>query len=339
MKPIAILAIVVLLQVGAPRPSNPAPDLTAARDAAAKSPRMRSLVVRWRGKVVLEYYADGRASRLFNIKSASKSIISTLVGIAIERRLLKGVNQPIADFFPALHRDADERKRRITIEDLLTMRSGLESTSFDNYGTWVRSPNWVRFVLERPMVSDPGSELEYSTGSSHLLSAILTKATGKSTWQFAQEALATPLGIKLSPWPRDPQGIYFGGNDMLMTSRQMLAFGELQLNRGRMRGRQIVPQAWVDTSCEGRGRSQFNPDQQYGYGWWIRDFVGRQGCFAWGYGGQYIIVFRDLDLVVVTTSVTTPDAERRDYRRSIFGLVENHILGPLAGGSSSGVRP
>ena len=118
-----------------------------------------------------------------------------------------------------------------------------------------------------------------------------------------------------------------------MTSRQMLAFGELYLNRGRVRGRQIVPQAWVDTSCEGRGRSQFNPDQLYGYGWWIRDFHGREGCFAWGYGGQYIFVFRDLDLVVVTTSETTADAERRDYRRSILGLVENQIIDPLAAAS------
>jgi CubicO group peptidase (beta-lactamase class C family) len=100
-----------------------------------------------------------------------------------------------------------------------------------------------------------------------------------------------------------------------------------------VRGRQIVPQAWVDTSCEARGRSQFNPDQQYGYGWWIRDFHGREGCFAWGYGGQYIFVFRDLDLVVVTTSETTADAERRDYRRSILGLVENQIIDPLAAAS------
>ena len=178
-----------------------------------------------------------------------------------------------------------------------------------------------------------GVDVDYSTGSSHLLSAILTKATGRNTWQFAQEALGTPLAIKISPWPRDPQGIYFGGNEMLMTARQMLAFGELYLNRGRVRGRQIVPQAWVDTSCEGRGRSQFNPDQQYGYGWWIRDFHGREGCFAWGYGGQYIFVFRDLDLVVVTTSETTADAERRDYRRSILGLVENQIIDPLAAAS------
>jgi CubicO group peptidase (beta-lactamase class C family) len=263
---------------------------------------------------------------LSNIKSASKSIISALVGIAIERRLIKGVEQPIADYFPELRKDSDPRKQKITIEDLLTMRSGLESTSFDNYGEWVRSRNWVRFVLEQPLAAEPGTGMEYSTGSTHLLSAILTKATRRNTWQFAQEALGTPLGITFARWPRDPQGIYFGGNEMLMTPRQMLAFGELYLNKGRAKGRQIVPAAWVETSCKGRGRSRFNPDQLYGYGWWLRDFGEEESCFAWGYGGQYIFLFRDLDLVVVTTSSTTVSEDRRDHRRAIFDLIQSQLL-------------
>ena len=113
------------------------------------------------------------------------------------------------------------------------MRPGLEGTSNRNYGAWVTSRNWVRHALARPMFAAPGEEMEYSTGNTHLLSAILTQATGKSTWQFANEVLAKPLGFSLAQWPRDPQGIYFGGNDMLMTPRQMLAFGELYLNDGR----------------------------------------------------------------------------------------------------------
>jgi len=303
----------------------------SVREAAAQLRRLQSLLVSRHGKLVFEYYAKSAApARVTNVKSVSKSIISTLVGIAIDRRILESVNQPIARFFPEVMKDPDPRKARITVEDLLTMRSGLESTSFDNYGAWVRSRNWVTYVLNQPLVSEPGTTMEYSTGSSHLLSAMLTRATKMSTWAFLQESLGKPLGFTFSRWPRDPQGIYFGGNDMLMTPRQMVAFGELYLNRGRVGGRQIVPASWVDASCTPRGRSRFNPDQTYGYGWWMRDFAGRQGCFAWGYGGQYIMLFRDLDLVVVTTSSTAAGDERRDYRRQLFELVERIILAPVA---------
>jgi CubicO group peptidase (beta-lactamase class C family) len=302
-----------------------------ARDAAARLPRLHSLIVVRRGTTVLEYYAKGAAAtRATNVKSVSKSVISTLVGIAIDRGLIKSVNEPIVRYFPQLARDPDPRKARITIEDLLTMRSGLVSTSFDNYGTWVGSRNWIDYILSRPLEAEPGTGMEYSTGNSHLLSAILTKATSQSAWAFGQEVLARPLGFTLSRWPRDPQGIYFGGNDMLMTPKQLLALGELYLNKGRRGERQLLPASWVHASCTGRGRSRFNPDQTYGYGWWLRDFTGRQGCFAWGYGGQYVIVFRDLGLVVVTTSSTSVSDERRDHRRQIFDIVERQIL-PAAG--------
>ncbi len=305
----------------------------AIRAAAAGLPRLRSLLVSRHGTSLFEYYAAGAGpARVENVKSVSKSIISTLVGIAIDRRILEGVSQPIVRFFPEVTKDPDPRKARISVEDLLTMRSGLESTSFDNYGAWVRSRNWVAHVLNQPLVSEPGNSFEYSTGSTHLLSAILTKAAKESTWAFLQESLGKPLGFTFSRWPRDPQGIYFGGNEMLMTPRQMLAFGELYLNRGRVGVRQVVPPLWVDASCTPRGRSRFNPDQTYGYGWWIRDFGGRQGCFAWGYGGQYIMVFRDLDLVVVTTSSTAVGDERRDHRQQIFELVERLILEPVSAG-------
>jgi CubicO group peptidase (beta-lactamase class C family) len=288
---------------------------------------MHALLVSHRGRLTLEYYAKGySAGRLANVKSASKSIIAALVGIAIDRKLIGGVREPIARWFPELRTDPDPRRRAITIEDLLTMRSGLESTSGGNYGRWVSSRNWVRFALERPMVSDPGTSMEYSTGTSHLLSAILTKASGRSTHQFASEVLAGPLGIALARWPRDPQGIFFGGNEMLLTPRQMIAIGELWLNRGRANGRQIVPAAWVETSCEPRTRSRFDPDREYGYGWWIQTFNRHRACFAWGFGGQYIFVFRELDLVVAVSSSTADSDERRGYRRQLFDLLEAHVL-------------
>jgi CubicO group peptidase (beta-lactamase class C family) len=307
---------------------KPWPDFSSgARNAAAALPQLHSLVVSHRGAVLFEHHARGySATRQANIKSASKSIIAALVGIAIEKTLIPGVDEPIVRWFPELRKDTDKRKQRITIEDLLTMRSGLESTSGGNYGPWVNSRNWVRYALDRPMVSDPGTSMEYSTGTSHILSAILTKATKKSTHQFATEVLARPLGITLARWTRDPQGIYFGGNEMSMTPRQMVTFGEMWRNGGRAKGQQVVPAAWVETSCRPRTRSRWDPDREYGYGWWSQEFDGHRACFAWGFGGQYIFVFRDLELVIAVTSATDVSDERRGYRRRLFDLLETHIL-------------
>ena len=332
---------------GVVRDSAPAPVWSPdAIDAAARTlPRLRSLLVSRGGEVVFEgSYNGARLDRPANIKSASKSIISALVGIAIDRGIIPGVQTPILTYFPDLRQAADARKREITVEHLLTMRAGLEGTSNRNYGAWVTSRDWVRHALARPMFAAPGEEMEYSTGNTHLLSAILTKATSRSTWQFANEALARPLAFTLAQWPRDPQGIYFGGNEMLMTPRQMLAFGELYLNRGRAGGRQIVPESWVDASCEGRARTRrpgnpafdpirgFDPmrDRKYGYGWWVYEIHGYDACFAWGYGGQYIFVVPEVELVMVTTSSPDVSEERRGHRQVIFDILDRLVVGPTA---------
>ena len=319
-----------------------------AIDAAARSlPRLHSLLVSQRGELIFErYYNRRRPEQPANIKSAAKSVISALVGIALDRGLIADVRTPIVTFFPEVARDPDPGKKAITVEDLLTMRSGLEGTSNRNYGAWVTSRNWVEHALARPMFAPPGAIMEYSTGNTHLLSAILTKASGKSTWQFANDVLANPLGFTLASWPRDPQGIYFGGNDMLMTPRQMVAFGELYLNRGRANGRQIVPERWVARSCEGRrrefrpgerfGRGAANPfpdpmrDRQYGYLWWVYNIGGHETCFAWGYGGQYIFVVPDLDLVIVTTASPDVSEERRGHRQRVFDILLRQVVEPLA---------
>lgn len=325
------IAFVCLLSLSAPRVLRGQPSSASQLTASASHlPQLRSLLVSHRGQIVSEYYAKGvRSTSLANIKSASKSLISTLVGVAIDRGLIKGLREPIVSWYPELRQDKDPRKQRITIEDLLTMRSGLESTSGRNYGRWVQSPNWVRFALTRPMVANPGDGMQYSTGSSHLLSDILTKVTKVSTWQFANDALAKPLGFTLARWPTDGQGIYFGGNEMLLTPMQMVSIGELYLHRGLVNGKQVMPAAWVDTSCVPRTASVFDGDRKYGYGWWMQDFQGGAACFAWGFGGQYIMVFRDLDLVVVVTSSTSVNDERFGYRRQLFELIEQQVLTPL----------
>jgi CubicO group peptidase (beta-lactamase class C family) len=183
--------------VGHAQTDGPPPaGLDAAIEAAGGLPRLHSFLVSWRGALLVErYFTGARASRAVNIKSASKSIISALVGVAIDRGVIAGVRQPIGRYFPDLLK-GDSRKQQITIEDLLTMRSGLQSTSSEHYGPWVLSRNWVQHALSRPLLTEPGFSMEYSTGNTHLLSAILTKATGGSTWQFAQKALAGPTGSR-----------------------------------------------------------------------------------------------------------------------------------------------
>jgi CubicO group peptidase (beta-lactamase class C family) len=324
MRGIVLIVVAALAVSGFSQAGEP--PFARALAVAKELPRLHSLIVSRDGEVILErYYNGARATRPANVKSVSKSIVSTLVGIAIDRGMIPGVQTPIATWFPELKNDRD--KRAITIEHLLTMQSGLESTSNRNYGAWVQSRNWVQHALRRPLLVPPGTAMQYSTGNSHLLSAILSTATRSSTWSFANQALGKPLGFTLARWPQDPQGIYFGGNDMLMTPRQMLAFGELYRNRGRVGNVQVVPQSWVEQSLKPRGRSPIS-GSEYGYGWWVREMGGRRAFYAWGFGGQYIFVVPDLDLVVVTTSASTAAEDRRSHRRNVFDLVEQLIVEP-----------
>lgn len=293
---------------------------------AASLPRLRTLIVARHGRVLLERRFRGPGlDEPANVKSVSKSVLSAVVGVAIAEGHLAGVEQPIAPFFSEyLGADADPRKRRITVGHLLTMQSGLERTSGPGYGPWVGSDNWVRYALQRPMVAEPGGERLYSTGNSHLLSAILTRATGRSTLAYTREKLARPLDIELPPWPADPQGIHFGGNEMRMTPRAMLRFGELYRNDGRYEGRQVVPEAWVRQSLQPHAMVR-RSGEAYGYGWFLSRVRGHPMFYAWGYGGQFIFVVPDLELTVVTTS--DPGAEReRDHLRAVRLILSEWIV-------------
>jgi CubicO group peptidase (beta-lactamase class C family) len=300
--------------------------LVAALERAATLSRLRVLIVARHGKTQVERHFHGPAlDAPANVKSVSKSVLSALVGIAIAEGSLEGVDQPVAPFFQRyLTADDDPRKQDITVGHLLSMQSGLERTSGANYGRWVSSPNWVRYAITRPMVADPGEARLYSTGNSHLLSAVLTQATGGSTLAFGRHYLAEPLGIRLPSWLADPQGIYFGGNEMRLTPRAMLRFGELYRNGGRHDGRQIVPEAWVRESLEPRASSRWTGDG-YGYGWFLTRVRGHDMFYAWGYGGQFIFVIPGLELTVVTTS--DPDVAReREHTREVRRLLAEWIV-------------
>ncbi len=290
-------------------------------------PRLHALIVARHGRTLAEHRFRGPGlDQPVNIKSASKSVLSALVGIAIGRGLLSGTEQKIA---PILRADvpsgADRRIEEIDVGDLLSMRAGLERTSGPNYGAWVASPNWVRHALSRPFVDEPGGRMLYSTGSSHLLSGVLTRVSGRSTFDLAQSWLAEPLGISLPPWPRDPQGIYFGGNDMLMSPRALLRFGELYRQGGVYRGKRILPERWVAESWRTRTVSPFS-GQAYGYGWFGGHAGGHDVHFAWGYGGQMLFVIPDLELTVVMISDPTPHPRAESHLPSLYALLDSGII-------------
>jgi CubicO group peptidase (beta-lactamase class C family) len=298
---------------------------TVAGEAAAL-PRLRTLLIARHGELELAKSFRGPGlDAPANVKSVSKSILSAVAGIAIAEGHLTGPDHEIGPFFARhLAADSDSAKRRITVGHLLSMQSGLESTSGRNYGRWVSSSNWVRDALARPLIAEPGSVRQYSTGNSHLLAAILTQATGTDLRAYAHRTLAEPLGIALPRWPADPQGVFFGGNEMRLTPRALLRFGELYRNGGMHDGRQVVPADWVQASLTPRTEAR-RTGEGYGYGWFISQVRGYPMFYAWGYGGQFIFVVPDLELTVVTTS--DPDVEReRDHLQAVRRLLRDLIV-------------
>ncbi|PDT16880.1 6-aminohexanoate hydrolase [Rhizobium sp. J15] len=299
-------------------------------DRAASDPAMRPLktvIVARDGRVLTERGFRGHSpAESTNIKSASKSIISALVGIAISKGLLEGPDQKIAPILKAdLPETPDPRLKDITVGNLLSMQSGLDRMSGPNYGRWVSSRNWVRFALSQPFVDQPGGEMLYSTASTHLLSAVLTRVSGRSTLALAREWLGPVEGFRIGAWERDPQGIYLGGNQMAMSARSLLAFGELYRNGGRTaEGEQVVPADWIVQSWQHRTNSRFSGDE-YGYGWFTREIGGEEVHFAWGYGGQMLYIVPSLDLTVVMTSEESGPSARNGYRDSLHGLMADII--------------
>ena len=213
----------------------------------------------------------------------------------------------------------------ITIGHLLSMQAGLERTSGRNYGAWVVSDNWVKNALSRPFVEEPGGDMQYSTGSTHLLSAILMREAGESTHSLANRWLA-PAGIRVDSWLRDPQGIPMGGNQVGMTPESLLALGELFRRNGQTEnGEQLLSQEWIDESWERRTRSRFHGGG-YGYGWFMHTFSGVDGYYGWGYGGQMIYVLPELELTIAITSEENEPSGRSGYRDQLHRLVSHQVV-------------
>lgn len=257
------------------------------------------------GFLVLDaYYHPYNPDTRHIIHSCTKSIVSALIGIAIHKGFIASTDQSILNFFPdETVANLDSDKESITIEDLLTMSSGLECRDSYLYN-WKglnemrASDDWAKHMLELPMADPPGSRFEYCNGGSYLLSAIVQQTTGKTALEFAKQNLFRPLGISDVDWPANRDGVNYGWGEMSLKPQDMAKFGNLYLNLGRWNDQQILPEEWVRESTSAHIFAGTLSDS-YGYQWWI-DNNGY--VMALGYAGQYIIVLPEQNMVVVFTS-------------------------------------
>jgi len=290
----------------------------------AALPQMHSMQVMRGDDVVFADAPRGPGlNRFANIKSCSKSVVALLLGAALDRGEIDAVTAPLSAVAPRLlPRDATPGTERITLEDLVTLRAGLERTSGRNYGGWVASPNWVADALRRPMVAEPGARMLYSTGSTHVLGAALSEATGLSLLAQARDRLGAPLGIEIPPWTRDPQGYYLGGNNMALRPTAMLKLAILMRDGGAFGGRQVISRGWIAASRTVRARSP-RSGMGYGYGW----FLTRSGyMLARGYGGQVIAAHPERGLAVAITSDPTRPARSDGYFGALADLLDGPVL-------------
>ncbi|MXQ08672.1 serine hydrolase [Alphaproteobacteria bacterium GH1-50] len=305
--------------------------LAPALEKARGFGRVRGFLVLKEGERLAAERMSGPAlDRPVNIKSVSKTIVASLTGAAIDRGVLPSSATTIGEAAPALlPRGADPRVAGITVEDLVTLRAGLERTSGANYGAWVSSGNWVADALSRPFVADPGGRMLYSTGSTHVLGAILAEASGRSLLSLARDWLGDPLGIEVPAWTRDPQGYYLGGNEMALSVEGMGRFGEMIRQGGIWQGERVLSEEWIEQSFVPRTRSPWS-GLAYGYGWFLGRAGGASYALARGFGGQVIAVSPQLGVTVVITSDPTQPARSNGYFGELQDLIERDVFGALS---------
>jgi CubicO group peptidase (beta-lactamase class C family) len=277
--------------------------------------KVRSCLIAYQDTLLLEHYREPQLKHeIAKINSCTKSFVSALVCIAMDKGLLPPPETPIASFFPQLHHDPDPQKKEITIEHLLTMSAGFRWQEFkgiNSFPNMIKTANWVDYTLSQPLAHPPGTYMEYNSGCSQLLSSLIAQTVGCSTAEFAEQYLFRPLGIKEYEWEYDPQGIYTGGFGLKLKPEDMLKFGQLFLHLGNWQGKQLISAdmvkrataPFIGTNAPRRG--------QYGWHWWMDSYVPEADnqsaritldyYYALGFGGQNIIVIPSLNLVVVIT--------------------------------------
>ena len=287
-----------------------------------------SLLVVKNGYLVFEkYYSWGDREKYAAVHSVTKSFTSALIGIALDKGYLNGVDQKLADFFPEYITDeSDLMKKEISIRHLLTMSAGFKwNDRGPSMRNWYLSSNWVKSAIQLPQENTPGDIFNYNSSTSHLLSAILSKSSEISTLDFAKQYLFEPLGIQSAYWHQDQQGYHIGGFGLGLSARDLAKLGFLYLNNGYWNGRNIVSESWVNESTSQQIQAVSHPIYGkfgYGYQWWVKKVDGCNSFRAWGRRGQFIVVVPELDLVIaVTSNPGQPHPPTSIHYNPLFDLV------------------
>jgi CubicO group peptidase (beta-lactamase class C family) len=289
---------------------------------------LHSLLIVRNGYLVTEaYFHPYDQDQPQYLASISKSVISTLVGIAIQKGYIQDIEETLVSFFPdRTIANLDARKKAITLQDLLTLRAGL-ACSQGYFSGMDQSSDWVQFMLDTPMAEQPGTKFNYCGGAVHLLSAILQRTTGMSTREFANRFLFEPIGIARVPdtrWPADPQGIPMGPTGLYLTPRDLVKLGTLYLQNGAWGDQQIVPAEWVKSATA--SHTSKDNELDYGYLWTVDPAQGSYS--ALGLAGQEIIVIPSRNLVIVFTG-TLPSTKPDEDFLPLKELVDRYILPSL----------
>jgi CubicO group peptidase (beta-lactamase class C family) len=277
-------------------------------EALPNFPAVTGVVIIRHGQVAFEHYLDpDNAETLVNIRSVTKSLTSTLVGIALHRGELESIDLTLGELIPdRIPADADPAVADITLRSFLTMTSGLWWDGHEDWGMLLASEHWTETTLSQPIVADQGEQFIYNTGGSHLIGVVVAEVVGRPLEDYAREHLFTPLGILDGDWMRSPQDEVNGGAGLELTPRDAAKLGQLLLQRGQWDEIQVFGEdyaiAATTQQSDGESVTGGSIGVAYGFQWWVTNDTGYEAFFALGFGGQYVYVVPDLDLVVVVAA-------------------------------------